>query len=417
MFDSQYTQMAGSGFDQKAIDALALKNLKRVDDQIEELLASTGHVSLYVMTVGATSWQQTQVEGSLHVVKRKTAPRFQMLVLNKKSTDNYTVPIDTNLGFESNPPYLLYTIGQGEVQGLWFYDSTDLENMAGVLQRITSSMPKEGSPAAPVVAAAAPSSSAEAGGDNDSFWDRQVAPEALEKQRAKLAANAPASAPAPAPPAPLATGGMSAKQLALMQSQAALQQHMASSAQPAMPGLDKASTEPTSAKQNLVHLLTKAKQQQTAEPQLQPAQAPAQPMGLPPSFFSTGPSASSSTQQPAVNRHLDQLRKGAALSPAPSQEVQREDSGSNPLAKFFPKATSMTVPPGVAPSPLMPHMVVAPSAVAAPSTTASIAAMTRPAASSAGSDREKVRALLNRMSTNVTLLDLLAGEMRAVGLL
>jgi hypothetical protein len=32
-------------------------------------------------------------------------------------------------------------------------------------------------------------------------------------------------------------------------------------------------------------------------------------------------------------------------------------------------------------------------------------------------DREKVRALLNRIATNVNLLDMLCSEMRAVGLM
>jgi hypothetical protein len=113
--------------------------------------------------------QRKNIEGSLFLIKRRTQPRFQMLVLNKLSTgavvcttaavssiwptrtawgvlskwsscitymkltllfcdrhvsllisvvaaDNYTEPIHGGLELESNPPYLMYTHGNDEVR-------------------------------------------------------------------------------------------------------------------------------------------------------------------------------------------------------------------------------------------------------------------------------------------------------------
>jgi hypothetical protein len=106
--------------------------------------------------------QRKNIEGSLFLIKRRTQPRFQMLVLNKLSTgvcvvppqhqracamqpamlaaraivaarvarqsintlvhvlcgaDNYTEPIHGGLELETNPPYLMYTHGDEEVGG------------------------------------------------------------------------------------------------------------------------------------------------------------------------------------------------------------------------------------------------------------------------------------------------------------
>ncbi len=96
---------------------LVLPTLRRFDGEIEEVLATSGHVSLYTMAVETQQWNRKNVEGSLFVLKRRSAPRYQMLVLNKLATENYTEDIHSGLDFELNPPYLMYTHGNHEIIG------------------------------------------------------------------------------------------------------------------------------------------------------------------------------------------------------------------------------------------------------------------------------------------------------------
>ena len=50
-----------------------------------QLLATAGHVALYDFDIPTKRWARKDVEGSLFVVKRSSQPRFQMVILNKKS--------------------------------------------------------------------------------------------------------------------------------------------------------------------------------------------------------------------------------------------------------------------------------------------------------------------------------------------
>ena len=48
------------------------------------------------------------VEGSLFVVKRRTVPRFEFVVLNRLSVENCREDLLGEFEFELSPPYLLY---------------------------------------------------------------------------------------------------------------------------------------------------------------------------------------------------------------------------------------------------------------------------------------------------------------------
>ncbi|EFJ47163.1 hypothetical protein VOLCADRAFT_61625, partial [Volvox carteri f. nagariensis] len=115
-------------------DVLAV--LRGFDPDVEEVLASSGHVSLYTMAVESQQWTRKDVEGSLFLLKRRGTPRFRMMVLNKLSTENYVEDIHGGLDFELNPPYLMYTHGNAEIIGVWFYEQEDLHRVENVLMRI-----------------------------------------------------------------------------------------------------------------------------------------------------------------------------------------------------------------------------------------------------------------------------------------
>lgn len=157
--------------------------LKRKDADIVEVLAHSSHVCLYRMPMETQQWVKRDIEGPIFLVKRNTHPRFQLVVLNKTQTGIFTEDVHGGLDFEVNPPYLMYTHGELEITGMWFYSIADLSTMSAMLQRIQASLPRPEEPepqALPhTLAAAIDSSASESNNDND-FWDR-VKPAAVNK--------------------------------------------------------------------------------------------------------------------------------------------------------------------------------------------------------------------------------------------
>eukprot|EP00775_Hariotina_reticulata_P003775 gene3775-4034_t len=289
--------------------------LKRIDSQIEEILATAGQVCLYRMSVDDQQWQRKNIEGSLFLIKRRSQPRFQMLVLNKLSTDNYIETVHGGLEMETNPPYLMYTHGNDEIHGIWFYDENDLQRLSSLLHKILNQLPKPD--------AADPASKAQ--------------------QKAR-------QAPVPA--------------------------------------------------------------EGSAAP------SPAQPNAAP-----AGPAADAAVTDAA----------GGALRPAASvvsPAATNGTGGTNALHKLLSRAAKHTSSPGTPPVPAAPastgaaaavHAPVAGSGALAPSVTTAAAPRGPPqpplGVLSPEVAREKVKAMLIRLANNEGFVDMLAQEMRTVGLL
>ncbi|KAI5071689.1 hypothetical protein GOP47_0013940 [Adiantum capillus-veneris] len=116
--------------------------LQRIDHHIEDILITAGHVTLYEFDVDACQWSRKDVEGSLFVVKRRTKPRFQFIVMNRRSTENLVEDLLDDFEYELQVPYLLYRNGAQEVNGIWFYNPRECEEVANLFSRILNAYSK-----------------------------------------------------------------------------------------------------------------------------------------------------------------------------------------------------------------------------------------------------------------------------------
>ncbi|KAF2310657.1 hypothetical protein GH714_016105 [Hevea brasiliensis] len=82
------------------------------------------------------------VEGSLFVVKRNTQPRFQFIVMNRRNTDNLVENLLGDFEYEIQVPYLLYRNAAREVNGIWFYNARECEEVANLFSRILNAYSK-----------------------------------------------------------------------------------------------------------------------------------------------------------------------------------------------------------------------------------------------------------------------------------
>uniref|UniRef100_A0A0C9QV86 TSA: Wollemia nobilis Ref_Wollemi_Transcript_7180_1598 transcribed RNA sequence n=1 Tax=Wollemia nobilis TaxID=56998 RepID=A0A0C9QV86_9CONI len=127
---------------QQATNDSNLTVLQRIDRHVEEILTTAAHVTLYDFNVELTQWSRKDVEGSLFVVKRRTQPRFQFIVMNRRSTENLVEDLLSDFEYEIQLPYLLYRNGNQEVIGIWFYNPRECEEVAKLFSRILNAFSK-----------------------------------------------------------------------------------------------------------------------------------------------------------------------------------------------------------------------------------------------------------------------------------
>ncbi|OIT26430.1 PREDICTED: mRNA-decapping enzyme-like protein [Nicotiana attenuata] len=128
--------------DQNSTKLLNLTVLQRIDPFVEEILITAAHVTFYAFNIDNSQWSRKDVEGSLFVVKRSAQPRFQFIVMNRRNTDNLVEDLLGDFEFEVQVPYLLYRNPSQEVNGIWFYNSRECEEVANLFNRILSAYSK-----------------------------------------------------------------------------------------------------------------------------------------------------------------------------------------------------------------------------------------------------------------------------------
>uniref|UniRef100_A0A3B4FSB6 5'-(N(7)-methylguanosine 5'-triphospho)-[mRNA] hydrolase n=1 Tax=Pundamilia nyererei TaxID=303518 RepID=A0A3B4FSB6_9CICH len=90
---------------------ILLAALQRQDPYINKLLDVTGQVALYNFNSKANEWEKTEIEGTLFVYTRSASPHHGFTIMNRLSTENLVEPINKDLEFQLQDPFLLYRNG------------------------------------------------------------------------------------------------------------------------------------------------------------------------------------------------------------------------------------------------------------------------------------------------------------------
>ncbi|KAJ4915126.1 mRNA-decapping enzyme-like protein [Raphanus sativus] len=139
---SQNGKLIPPNMDQNSTRLLNLTVLQRLDPFIEEILITAAHVTFYEFNIEISQWSRKDVEGSLFVVKRNKQPRFQFIVMNRRNTDNLVEDLLGDFEYEVQGPYLLYRNASQEVNGIWFYNKRECEEVARLFDRLLSAYSK-----------------------------------------------------------------------------------------------------------------------------------------------------------------------------------------------------------------------------------------------------------------------------------
>ncbi|KAM4610839.1 LOW QUALITY PROTEIN: mRNA-decapping enzyme 1A [Polymixia lowei] len=120
----------------KAGHLMSLAALQRQDPYINQLLDVTGQVALYNFNSKANEWEKTDIEGTLFVYARSASPRHGFTIMNRLSTENLVEPINKDLEFQLQDPFLLYRNANLGIYSIWFYDKKDCQRIAQLMVKI-----------------------------------------------------------------------------------------------------------------------------------------------------------------------------------------------------------------------------------------------------------------------------------------
>ncbi|XP_012732670.2 mRNA-decapping enzyme 1A [Fundulus heteroclitus] len=115
---------------------MSLAALQRQDPYINKLLDVTGQVALYTFNSKVNEWEKTEIEGTLFVYSRSASPHHGFTIMNRLSTENLVEPINKDLEFQLQDPFLLYRNGNLGIYSIWFYDKRDCQRIAQLMVKI-----------------------------------------------------------------------------------------------------------------------------------------------------------------------------------------------------------------------------------------------------------------------------------------
>lgn len=97
--------------------------LKRKDKFITTIHSTFDHVVFYKFQ--DDSWDKLEVEGAMFIVERNEPkfPKYRIVVMNRKSSDDFRQDITKDLELEVHHPYVFYRTKGRIIKGIWFYKS------------------------------------------------------------------------------------------------------------------------------------------------------------------------------------------------------------------------------------------------------------------------------------------------------
>ncbi|KAJ8370853.1 hypothetical protein SKAU_G00108810 [Synaphobranchus kaupii] len=120
----------------KAGHHMSLAALQQHDPYINRIVDVTGQVALYTFNSKANEWEKTDIEGTLFVYTRSASPYHGFTIMNRLNMKNLVEPINKDLEFQLQDPFLLYRNSNLAIYSIWFYDKNDCQRIAQLMARV-----------------------------------------------------------------------------------------------------------------------------------------------------------------------------------------------------------------------------------------------------------------------------------------
>jgi hypothetical protein len=127
--DNQYhVHMAAQAQPQRSTEELNMLVLRRWYPEVEHILSIAPFATLYAFAPETQQWNKCETEGVLFVVQlvaQAGYPRYRLIILNRKSMENFEVDLVSTDNIEITTEYVIVQVpdeeGTPQIFGIWIY--------------------------------------------------------------------------------------------------------------------------------------------------------------------------------------------------------------------------------------------------------------------------------------------------------
>ncbi|ESO06464.1 hypothetical protein HELRODRAFT_64880 [Helobdella robusta] len=123
-----------------------LSVLQQKDPYIVSIADTASQVAAYSFNSSTNGWEKTNIEGTLFVYTRSAIPVNGFMIINRLHLQDLIEPINKNLEFQLQDPFLLYKDSRNEcnkffeyfsaICGIWFYDRDECARIGQLMNRL-----------------------------------------------------------------------------------------------------------------------------------------------------------------------------------------------------------------------------------------------------------------------------------------
>lgn len=115
--------------------------VQRVDPYAKEIIHTSSHVAFYIYSE-ENQWEKTDVEGAFFIYSRNADPYHSIFVNNRLNTNSLIEPLTADFETQTEPPFLLYRNERTRIRGLWFYNKSECDRIADIINKLVKDCDK-----------------------------------------------------------------------------------------------------------------------------------------------------------------------------------------------------------------------------------------------------------------------------------
>lgn len=115
--------------------------VQKCDPYAKEIIHTSSHVAFYIYSE-ENQWEKTDVEGAFFIYSRNADPYHSIFVNNRLNTNSLIEPITGDFETQTEPPFLLYRNERTRIRGLWFYNKSECDRIADIINKLAKDCDK-----------------------------------------------------------------------------------------------------------------------------------------------------------------------------------------------------------------------------------------------------------------------------------
>lgn len=116
-----------------------LELLKQQDAEIDQIVVYSKFAVGYLLQQEGPNagWRKANIEGPVYLVRRRVAPRYQLLVKNQFSTNDLIDNLHAFWELDCQMNYIFYKVEDESkrIRGLWFHDDLERQRIEAALEK------------------------------------------------------------------------------------------------------------------------------------------------------------------------------------------------------------------------------------------------------------------------------------------